>query len=417
MPEAAMPAAVSKSGAGATTMTSSCRVAIIGAGPYGLAVASHLREAGIECCVFGEAMSFWRQHMPVGMLLRSEWAGSHIADPRRELTLDRHETELAAPLPRRLPLADFVSYGLWYQTRAVPDLDPRQVAKLSAGTGGGFRLTLDDGSMVRADRVVVATGLTSFARRPGTFGHLPVDLAPHATDLRDPGLFRGLKVAVVGAGQSAIESAVLLGEAGAEVEIIARAPQVYWLSGREWLRKHAGPLRRLVYPPGEVGPPGINWIVEFPDLFRCFPTRLRRRMARRAIRPAGSGWLRPRLGNVRITTGRDVAGAVAAGSRLRLDLDDGSRREVDRVVLATGFQVDLGRSRVLDPELLRPLRRLNGAPWLGPGLESSVPGLHFVGAAAAESFGPLMRFVAGSGYAARAVTRRIAHERALQAAA
>jgi hypothetical protein len=398
-------------------MSMSCRVAVVGAGPYGLAVASHLRGAGIERCVFGEPMVFWRRSMPTGMLLRSEWAGTHIADPQRALTLDRYERERGVRLPRRLPLADFVAYGLWYQARAVPDLDRRQVTRVAPEADRGFRLTLDDGSTVRSERVVMATGLTSFARRPAAFAELPADLAPHATELPEPARFRGLRVAVVGAGQSALETAVLLGEAGAEVEVIARGPQVHWLSGREWLRRHAGPLRRMIYPPGEVGPPGINWIVEYPDLFRCFPTRLRRRMARRAIRPAGSGWLRPRLGNVRVTAGRSVIAAAPSGCRLRLELDDSSRREVDRVVLGTGFHVDLDRNPILDTRLLRPLRRLNGAPWLGPGLETSLPGLHFVGAAAAESFGPLMRFVAGSGYAARAVTRRIARERALRPSA
>ena len=100
-------------------------ITVVGAGPYGLSVAARLRNAGVPAPVVGQPMAFWREAMPRGMLLRSEWPGSHIADPRRALTLDRYETARGATLSRRLPIADFVDYGLWYQRQAVPDRDPR----------------------------------------------------------------------------------------------------------------------------------------------------------------------------------------------------------------------------------------------------------------------------------------------------
>lgn len=401
------PAARSESGGAATpfpTAVPRCTVAVIGAGPYGLAVGAHLREAGVETRLFGDLMSFWRDNMPKGMLLRSEWAGSHIADPRGAFSLDRYEEARGAPLPRRIPLPDFIAYARWFQQQSAPDLDPRRVERVT-GIAGGFRLTLEDGAQVDADRVVVATGLTGFARRPAAFAGIDPALAPHASEISEPASFAGLDVAVIGAGQSALETAALLREAGASIEVIARAPQVHWLSGRENLRRLSGPLRALIYPPGEVGPPGINWIVQFPDVFRAFPLGMQETMARRAIRPAGSGWLRPRLAGSRFTVGCRVAEARKGGGRLTLLLDDGTSREVDRAVLATGYHVDLERSGIFDPALLRAIRRVDGSPLLGRGMESSVPGLHFVGAAAAASFGPLMRFVAGSGYAGRAVAR------------
>jgi FAD-dependent urate hydroxylase len=374
----------------------------VGAGPHGLSTAAHLLAAGIETRIFGEVMGFWRS-MPVGMVLRSERPGSHIPDPNRALTLDRYEAVIGRKLARRVPLDDFVAYGLWYQRDAVPEIDNRWVAQIEA-EGNRFRLTLGDGEEVYAKRVVMATGLEGFASRPSAFAQVATELAPHSAQLRSPASFTGLRVAVIGAGQSALESAALLHEAGADVEIIARRPEVRFLSGRNRLRDT--PLHSLVYPPGEVGPPGFNWIIELPSLFSSLPLGVQQLVARQ-VAPIGSAWLRPRLINVRSTAGRSVKTATETAGRLQLVLDDGSKREVDRAVLGTGYRIDLDIHPVLAPTLKDSLQRMNGAPKLGVGLESSVPGLHFVGAAASASFGPLMRFVAGAGYAARTVSRRI----------
>ncbi len=192
---------------------------------------------------------------------------------------------------------------------------------------------------------------------------------------------------------------------GALVEVIARRPTVRFLSGRDLLR--GSPVHRLIYPPGELGPPGINWIIQLPDLFRSLPAGLQQRVARQ-VGPVGAAWLRTRLADVPITAGRRIVAARPVGNRLRLILDDGSERMVDQAISATGYRVDLAKNPVLDSRLARSLRRLNGSPELSRGLESPIPGLYFAGAAAAATFGPLMRFVAGSGYAARAITRHVA---------
>lgn len=383
------------------------RIAIIGAGPYGLSIAAHLRSAGVEPLVFGEAMSFWRSGMPVGMLLRSERPGSHIADPNCALTLDHFEAARRVELSRRIPLEDFVAYGLWFQQRAVPEIDSRRVFKISY-ISGQFWLTLSDGDTVSADRVVIATGLERYASRPAAFATVPTALAPHSSEIRYPAAFEGLEVAVIGAGQSALELAALLHEAGADVEVIARHSTIRFLSGRDLLRN--SPVHRLVYPPGELGPPGINWIIELPELLRSLPASTQRWVALQ-VGPVGAAWLRPRLEKVRMTAGRSVVAAEPAEGRLRLVLNDGDERLVDRAVLATGYKVDIDKETILAPDLAKSLRRMNGVPELASGLESSVPGLHFAGAVAAANFGPLMRFVAGTGYAARAITRHVVPSR------
>ena len=93
---------------------------------------------------------------------------------------------------------------------------------------------------------------------------------------------------VVGGGQSALESAALLSEAGATVEVITRAPRIRWLQRSAWLHRYLG---AVLYPPTDVGPPGLNWIVALPDLFRRFPAATQERIAYRSIRPAGAAWL------------------------------------------------------------------------------------------------------------------------------
>lgn len=390
------------------------QVAIIGAGPYGLAAAAHLRAAGVETCVFGEAMQFWNEQMPKGMFLRSSWDASHISDPTRGLSLDAFQGTEVTPLSRPIALDRFVDYGRWFQKQAVPDLDPRRVSRVEQA-GRGFRLELADGSTVLAERVVVATGISLFAWRPPQFAALPPALASHAVEHRDLSRFAGQRVAVVGGGQSALESAALLHEAGAAVEVIARQPAIRWLDQKaRWLKSPSNPFRSLLYPSTDVGPPILNQIVAAPDLFRRLPRAIADRVAYRSIRPAGAAWLVSRLATVPIATSRSVVTAARHGEEVELTLDDATRRTVDHVFLSTGYRVDIARYGFLPPELVAGLRRDGGYPLLTAGLESSIAGLHFLGAPAAISFGPLCRFVAGTKFTARALTRRIVGARAFE---
>jgi cation diffusion facilitator CzcD-associated flavoprotein CzcO len=249
-----------------------------------------------------------------------------------------------------------------------------------------------------------------FALRPGQFAGIPADLASHSSDHRDLSVFAGRSVMVVGSGQSALESAALLHEAGTNVEIVARAPQLTWIK-RRFDRKAFGPVRPLLYPPSDVGPPGINQLTRNPAVFTSLPRKLQAYVAWRAIRPAGAGWLQPRLCSVPVAVGTTITHVSPSGTRLAIKLSDGTQRTVDHALLATGYRIDVRRYSFLDEGLARAIRMVSdadGYPALDRGFESSVSGMHIVGAPAAASFGPLMRFVAGTGYAARALTRRIA---------
>ncbi len=390
---------------------SSCQVAIIGAGPYGLAAAAHLRANKIETRILGEPMEFWERHMPRGMFLRSGADASNLDDPDGQLRLDSYRALHHLPHAKPVPIEDFVRYGHWFQKQAVPDVDRRRVTQL-AEEAGGFRLRLQDGEEFQARRVVVATGLGAFARRPAQFDGLPASLVSHSFDQSDLSRFARQRVVVVGAGQSALESAALLHEAGAEIEVVARASGIVSLSDSTHQASVVRAARRLLShvarPPFDImGPRFVSWLIAWPRMFRRSPKALQDFLTARAVRPAGASWLIPRLTAVRITAGCTIAAATATGSQLRLRLADGSERRVDHLLLATGYRVDIGRYDFLAPALRQALRDRDGYPDLDAGFESSVPGLHFVGAPAANTFGPLSRFVVGTRYTARALTRFI----------
>jgi FAD-dependent urate hydroxylase len=391
-------------------MTSqTCDIAIIGAGPYGLAAAAHLRrDANVEVHIFGDPMSFWRS-MPRGMMLRSRWEASHIAFPAGELTIDAQLAETGEHFGAPIPLERFIDYGMWVQRRVAPDVDRRRVTSVRR-EADGFALVTEDGESLRARRVVIAAGIAPFAQKPTEFGELSKDAVSHTSDWDDLSVLSGRRVAVVGGGQSALESAALLHEGGASVEVIARRESLTWLKGGV-IQRRLGRLKPIFYAPTDVGPLGMSRLLAVPGAFRKFPRGAQDKMARRAIRPAGAKWLQKRLLDVPLTTGRCVV-AARNGDGVFIELDDGTTRHVDQVMLGTGYRVDIGHYEFLDETLLAGIRRIGGYPVLGRGLESSVPGLHFLGAPAAWSYGPLMRFVSGTWWAGNALRQGVTGRRA-----
>jgi hypothetical protein len=188
---------------------------------------------------------------------------------------------------------------------------------------------------------------------------------------------------------------------------VARAPHLNWLHGGKYHRLLGPRFTPLVYAPTDVGPMGLSRIVAVPDLFRRIPRAIQDPIAYRSIRPAGAKWLQPRLADVPIHLGRTVTAADGRGDRVTVRLDDGSSRTVDHLLFGTGYRVDVSRYPFLSERLVRRVRQVNGYPVLRKGMESSVPGLHFLGAPGAWSFGPIMRFVAGGWYGASSLTASV----------
>jgi NADPH-dependent 2,4-dienoyl-CoA reductase/sulfur reductase-like enzyme len=223
-------------------------------------------------------------------------------------------------------------------------------------------------------------------------------------------------VLVVGGGQSALECAALLQESGARAEVAVRDDHVHWLHGGKYQRM-LGRYARLVYAPTDVGPMGLSRLVAVPDLFRRLPRRGQDPLAYRSIRPAGAAWLPPRLTEVPIRLGRSVVSATARDGQVHITFADGDTQTVDHLLFGTGYRVDITRYPFLAAGLTARIRRAGGYPVLGRGMESSVPGLHFLGAPAAWSFGPILRFVSGGWYTSRALVRTIAGPSRLPGAA
>ncbi len=302
---------------------SECTAAVIGAGPYGLAVAAHLLARGIPTLVFGEPMEFWRRRMPRGMLLRSSKRSSSIGNPSAGFCLDDYAAQAEREFTDRIPREDFIAYGHWFQHNVVPECDHRRVSDL-VRSSKGFLLSLSDGQAVQAKYVIVAGGIGPFAHVPELFSGLPSEKVSHSSDHVDFQRFADKRVVVVGAGQSAFESAALLLESGADVEIVVRANRVIWLSS-------ANPARRLqrhflsrLDPGTDVGPLGLDQIAARPRLFASLPYRLRAPIAHRCVRPAVSSWLNARIGRAHVKTSTDITRVTVNGNRLKIELSDGA---------------------------------------------------------------------------------------------
>jgi thioredoxin reductase len=385
---------------------------IVGAGPYGLSLAAHLSGHGLNFQIFGTPMEAWIKHMPEGMMLKSEGFASNLDDPDSALTLGQYcrganlpYADMGQPVPR----STFASYGLEFQRKFAPALDQTRVSGLHR-LPGGFEIELADGRRLNASKVVLAVGLTYFQHVPAVLSRVPEEFVTHSSRYSSFNQFRGRDVVVLGGGASAVNVAASLLEAGANVQIVARKPRIVF---------HDGPSPRSILDQVRAPMTGLGpgWrslaCVEAPLLFHAMPKKFRMEVGRRHLGPA-AGWTTKAQveGKVPSHLGCRVSEATAAADRVNLKLahSDGTHTmlSADHVIAATGFQVDINRLPFLSPELKAGIRTVENMPVLSSHFESSVPGLYFTGLAAVLSFGPLLRFVYGTRFMARRISRHLA---------
>jgi FAD-dependent urate hydroxylase len=203
---------------------------IIGAGPYGLSIAAHLRAWNADYTILGRPMSNWSCHMPHGMLLKSEPFASCLWDPQRRLTLERYCQEKRLPYRRSgrpVSVAQFLDYAQWFQERAVPRIEDEEVVGLDR-QGQSFAARLASGDVIEAMNVVIAIGQRDFRVIPSVLHGAPNGCVSHTSDHADLSAFRGRHVTIIGLGQSGLETAALLYEQGAKVCVIGRDSKVNW---------------------------------------------------------------------------------------------------------------------------------------------------------------------------------------------
>jgi len=349
---------------------------VIGAGPYGLSVAREAMRAGLSTTVVGRPMSFWREHMPAGMYLRSgpDW---HL-DPAGALTL----REFASEFPDPLPISTFLDYADWFTAEAGIEVGEEEVTRVdTAGAGAasrGFVATLASGATISARNVVAAPGISRF----GVIPEWGAGLGEHTCELVDFAAMDGARVLIVGGRQSAYEWAALIGEAGAAtVDVVHRHAQprfdrVSW----RFVDQH---LEDTLAHPG--------WWRRLPDSEQAKIARRFWEVGRLTL----EYWLEPRIQDVRVHAGAEVAEATAG----TVTLTDGTVLPFDRLVFATGYKADLARVPYL-PRL--------ATQRLDEHMQSALEGLYLPGFAATPDFGPFFGFVKGAPAAAQLVVADLA---------
>ena len=389
-----------------------CDVAIVGAGPYGLSIAAHLRGSGVRFRIFGSPMHTWREHMPDGMVLKSDGFASNLSDPTSAFTLKRFCDERGIAYDdMTIPVLveTLRAYGVAFQERMVPELEDTQVTRV-ARYSGGFRLELASGGTATARSVVIAVGITHFTVIPATLEHLPSELVTHSSNHRSLERFRGRSVTVIGAGASAIDLAVLLKDVGTDVVLVARRPALRFNTPPAKRRTLWDKVRR---PSSTIGPGWRSlFYAEAPGLFYRLPESTRSRIVSTFLGPA-AGWpMKERfVGRVPTYLGHDIEKAEVRQGLVCLTLNAaGARREhlTEHVITATGYRVDVRRLTFLSDDIQTALRVNQDVPVLSAQFETSLPGMYFVGMASKHSFGPVMQFACGARWTARRISRRLA---------
>jgi cation diffusion facilitator CzcD-associated flavoprotein CzcO len=386
---------------------------IVGAGPYGLSLSAHLAARKVKHRIFGRPMQFWSDIAEAGgeRYLKSYCFGTNISTPTAGYAFADYSKPRGLETFEPCSIKDFTAYGRWFQQENVPWVEPVDVAHLNR-RADGFAVTLANGERVFADRVVIATGLAGFAFVPPEIASLPPELATHTSRIANFAAFKGQEVAVIGAGQSALEAAALLCEAGAQPHLLVRESSILWQT-RVSLRRSL--WRRLRSPISGLGTGPKAWMLtRFPGLIHLAPAGWRTGFVKNHLPAEGAWWLRDRVENkipvqydATVADAREAAGRVML--RLRLADAAGERQlVVDHVISGSGYDIDVERLGFIEPDLRCMLERLERAPKLNSSFETSVPGLYFIGPTSAMSFGPLFRFVVGAEYTVRTVAGHLA---------
>ena len=368
---------------------------IIGAGPFGLALAAQAKHDHIDHLIVGEPMEFWRQNMPRGMFLRSacDW---HL-DP---LNIDTIEAYLqtqnkTAKDVEPLSLEFYLEYADWFRKQKLINSLPVRIERLDLSTN--FVAVTFEGNTIDARRVVLAPGFKHFTHVPDELkAKLPSDRIRHTCQFVDLTEARGKRYLIIGGRQSAFEWAALLLEAG--------------VSAVHLSHRHASPV--FAVADWSWVSPMVEHIADDPNWFRRLSQAEKEQINHRLWaegRLKVEPWLEARLADNRLKVWpqTELMSCVDNGE-LTVTLSNGERFAVDDVILATGYKVDISRVPLLaSGNLLARIETQNGFPVLDDHFETSVPGLFITSMPATQDFGPFFGFTISVRTSAKLICERL----------
>lgn len=395
-------------------MSASTEITIVGAGPYGLSIAAHLKHLGLRFRIIGSPMHTWRTHMPKGMHLKSAGLSATLFDPEHKFRLKDYCRQNNIPyedegLPISLEL--FTKYGIAFQQQYAPHLEEAKVVKLEK-LRDGFELTLDNGDQFTSGKVILAVGIDYFRYTPAALKFLDERHYSHSSQHHELSHFAGKKVAIIGSGSSAIDMAVLLNEIGASPTLLARRKTLNFNQKEGRIRRL---WSRILAPMSGLGPGWQNLLcASAPGLFRYLPAQTRIRIAKNFLGPSGAWFIQDRLNKVPIILGQHLILAHSFAEKASLRFIDSkgktSDMEVDHVIAATGYKASLEGIHFLSQGIRKEIQLIGNTPRLSRHFESTVNGLYFAGPSTVNNFGPLMRFALGAGYSSKIISRHLADQ-------
>jgi lysine/ornithine N-monooxygenase len=360
-------------------------ILIIGAGPFGLAMAAYARHLGLDHQLAGNPMEFWKMNMPRGMFLRSacDW---HL-DPIGKDTVENFLSTqgLTAAQVEPLSLEFYLRYAQWIQRQKGIEPLVAYIRRLDySAKSARFQATTEDDQIINANHVVVAVGFKYFKHLPGEIvRHLPQGRVSHTCDLVTFSELRDKRCLIIGGRQSAFEWAALVHEAGAAAVHVCHRHDSPEFRASDW--SWVSPLVDLI-----AKDPG--W---FRRLSAAEQEELNARLwaeGRLKVEP----WLEPRVCNdtIKLWPRCQVVGCIAEpDGGLAVKFDNGEAVVVDQVIAATGYKVNMARVPFLAAgNILEKLTTRNGFPVLAENFESNVPGLFFTSMTAVQDFGPFWGF-------------------------